>query len=122
MAGRRVDVVLTVGTVSCECALDLSALTATLWSLTRETSRVTEELLSGPSAELGALVLRSALGIGGVELEQIAEAFTLYAWSEEVTGPELALWNQCAALVEEMFGPAARLPRDAGQASGGERA
>lgn len=122
MAGRRVDVVLTVGTVSCECALDLSALTATLWTLARETSQLSEESLSRPSAELGTLVLRSALGIGGVELEQIAEAFTLYAWTDEVTEPELALWNRCAALVEAMFGAAARLPKDAGSASGGERA
>lgn len=122
MAGRRVDVALTVGTVSCGCALDLSALTATLWTLTRETNQVTEELLSGPSAELGTLVLRSALGIGAVELEQIAEAFTLYAWTDEVTEPELALWNRCAALVETMFGPAVRLPKGTERTSGGELA
>ena len=121
MVGRRVDVVLKVGTVSTECALNLSGLTAALWTSVGETSLVAEELLSGPSEELGVLVLRLALGIGGAELEQIAEAFTLWAWSDEATEEELAQWNLCAALVEAMFGPAARLPKDAGRASGGER-
>ena len=120
MAGRRVDVAMTVGTVTTTCALDLSDLTAALWSTARDTSHAPAELLTAPSADLGALVLRSALGIGGVELEQIAEAFALYAWSGEVTEAELALWNQCAALVEAMFGPAARLPKE--RTGGGERA
>lgn len=122
MVGRRVSVVMQVGPVSGVCALEVSDLTAALWTAVRNTSHVTEELLSGPSAELSTLVLRTALGVGGVELEQIAEAFALYAWSDEVTEEELTLWNRCAALVETMFGPAAYLPQDAKRADGGERA
>jgi len=120
MAGRRVFVAMSVGPYSTDCDLSLSDLTAALWTaVTHEMA--TEELLSGPAPKLAALVLRCALGIGGVDLAHVAEDFAMAAWSEQVTAEELALWNRCAALVEELFGPSARVAgADVKRSGGGE--
>ena len=110
MSGNRVQLRLAVpGLAEFGFGLPVEHLTAGLYQWATE-----EELAETDPAVFGRTVLKLLIGVGGVALSEVAEDFTLAAWSDTLTPADVARWDRCAARVAEVFAAPFAGPETAG--------